>query len=479
MKIPDGVTIQQIVDQEQATTTVTPDTTPTTAPAQATATTAPSGKGTGGKNSAKALDARRQNTTTTAPPTAAAAPTATAPTVDAAPGAPTTTIPYKPKNQWGVDVTSSKFRELYQLDQAVTASKAQVTKPEDDKASATVVLLGAPDAKGNRVRYKLGPTLLTGSAIESASAGLVDGKWIVNPVFKDGKNGIDKFNAAAAKCNSGAAECPAVSGGTAGALAVVLDGNVISAPSINAATFQRDQIQISGSFTEQSAKDLALALRYGSLPVSLQPQTVQTVSATLGAGALRSGLIAGAVGLGLVILYILFYYRMLGLVTVGSLLLSSALLWVVIGNFGAWQGLTLSLAGIVGIIVSIGVSLDSSVVYFENLKEDVRRGRTLRSVVDRSFTDAYRTIAKADVSSLIGAVVLYSLSVGPVKGFAFFLALSTVLDLLMSYFFMRPATALLAKSKLGLRPGLFGIPIDPPGEPSAPIVDVTEEGGDE
>ena len=479
LKIPDGVTIQQIVDQEQATTTVTPDTTPTTAPAQATATTAPSGKGTGGKNSAKALDARRQNTTTTAPPTAAAAPTATAPTVDAAPGAPTTTIPYKPKNQWGVDVTSSKFRELYQLDQAVTASKAQVTKPEDDKASATVVLLGAPDAKGNRVRYKLGPTLLTGSAIESASAGLVDGKWIVNPVFKDGKNGIDKFNAAAAKCNSGAAECPAVSGGTAGALAVVLDGNVISAPSINAATFQRDQIQISGSFTEQSAKDLALALRYGSLPVSLQPQTVQTVSATLGAGALRSGLIAGAVGLGLVILYILFYYRMLGLVTVGSLLLSSALLWVVIGNFGAWQGLTLSLAGIVGIIVSIGVSLDSSVVYFENLKEDVRRGRTLRSVVDRSFTDAYRTIAKADVSSLIGAVVLYSLSVGPVKGFAFFLALSTVLDLLMSYFFMRPATALLAKSKLGLRPGLFGIPIDPPGEPSAPIVDVTEEGGDE
>ena len=472
LKIPDGVTIKQIIDQEQATTTVTPATTPTTAPAQASATTAPSGKGTGGKNSAKALDARRQNATTTAPPT-------TAPTVDAAPGAPTTTIPYKPKNQWGVDVTSSKFRELYQLDQAVTASKAAVTKPEDDKASATVVLLGAPDAKGNRVRYKLGPTLLTGSAIESASAGLVDGKWIVNPVFKDGKNGIDKFNAAAAKCNSGAAECPAVSGGTAGALAVVLDGNVISAPSINAATFQRDQIQISGSFTEQSAKDLALALRYGSLPVSLQPQTVQTVSATLGAGALRSGLIAGAVGLGLVILYILFYYRMLGLVTVGSLLLSSALLWVVIGNFGAWQGLTLSLAGIVGIIVSIGVSLDSSVVYFENLKEDVRRGRTLRSVVDRSFTDAYRTIAKADVSSLIGAVILYALSVGPVKGFAFFLALSTVLDLLMSYFFMRPATALLAKSKLGLRPALFGIPVDRPAESPAPIVDATEEGGDE
>ena len=156
-------------------------------------------------------------------------------------------------------------------------------------------------------------------------------------------------------------------------------------------------------------------------------------------------------------LFLIAYYRLLGLLTVGSLLCSSALLASIIRAFGEWQGLTLTLAGIVGIIVSIGVSLDSSVVYFENLKEDVRAGRTLRTTVGKSFTDAYGTIAKADFSSLIGATVLYVLSVGPVKGFAFYLALSTILDLVMAYFFLRPATALLARSGLGLRPALFGI----------------------
>ena len=410
----------------------------------------------------KGAAARRQSTTTTAAEaaTTTAAPTATTTT---APGTVTTTTVYVPKNQWGIDVTDANFAKLYQLDQAVNNDAEKATAPADDKADAEVVLLGQPDTDGTRVKYKLGPTLLTGRAIETASAGLANGKWVVNPVYKDGKDGIDLFNKAAALCNAGAPECPGIAAGEGGAqvgqLAVVLDGEVISAPAINAASFSRDQIQISGSFTEQSSKDLALALRYGSLPLELEPQTVQTVSATLGSGALRSGIIAGLIGLGVVVLYVIAYYRLLGAITVGSLILTAALLWAVVGLLGHYSGLALSLAGIVGIIVSIGVSLDSSVVYFENLKEDVMHGRSLRSAVDRSFDQAWGTIIKADVSSLIGAIILYVLSVGPVKGFAFYLALSTVIDLVLAYMFIRPATVLAARSKLGLRPALFGIPM--------------------
>ena len=258
----------------------------------------------------------------------------------------------------------------------------------------------------------------------------------------------------ASKCYNGDATCPTKQ------LAIVLDSSVISAPSINAASFSKDQIQISGSFTESSAKDLATSLRYGALPLTLEPQQVQTVSATLGSGALHAGLVAGAVGLGLVALFLLLYYRLLGLVTLGSLSISAMLLWTIIAFLGEHVGLTLTLAGIVGIIVSIGVSLDSSVVYFENLKEDVRNGKTMRTAVDRSYKVAFATIVKADVSSLIGAGVLYFLSIGPVRGFAFYLGLSTVLDLVTSYFFTRPAVSYLGKTSIGLKPSRFGIPID-------------------
>lgn len=480
LKIPDGVTAAQIFADEQtkqeainpSPTTTVPGAVPgstaapsTVAPTTAPPTTAaPSGDGTGGKSSAKVARIRNQ-TGTTVPPTTV--PPTTAPTAGATttvPGGVTTTTVFKPLNQYGIDVSAEKFAELYQLENAVTAADQKVTEPEDDAADKAVVLLGVKDKTGERLKYQLGPTMLTGRAIEDASAGLSNGQWIVNPVFKSGKDGIDLFNAAAAKCNAGATECPATTtnsdtGGQIGALAVVLDGTVLSAPGIQASTFSRDQIRISGSFDEKSANDLALALRYGSLPIELEPQQVQTVSATLGTGALRAGLISGMVGLGLVMIYMLFYYRLLGAITIGSLVLSGMMLWAVIGALGHYQGLSLSLAGIVGIIVSIGVSLDSSIVYFENLKEDVVNGRSLRSVVGRSFDQAFGTIVKADVSSLIGAVILYLLSVGPVKGFAFYLGLSTILDLVLAYWFIRPATVLASRSKLGLRPALFGIPV--------------------
>ncbi len=490
-KIPDKVTAEQIYTDEHkndpppatASTSVTPGSTPATTPATvapattAAASTVPPGAGTGGGRSLKGRVQAPTTTTTAATTTTSAKSGSTTTTAKTGGSTTTTTIKATPKNQWGVDTTDPAFLRLGTLEAEVAQSKIELTPPEKDDRDKEVVLLGRPGKGGARERYKLGPTLLTGTAIEDAQATISGGQWIVNPKFKDGKNGIDLFNAAAAKCFSGdPAICPTKR------LAVVLDGVVVSGPpTIQAASFARDSIQISGSFKEQDARDLALALRYGSLPLTLEPQQVQTVSATLGSGALHAGLLAGIIGLALVCAYIVFYYRLLGLMTVCELCLTAMTLWVIIAYFGEHQGLTLTLAGIVGIVVSIGVSLDSSVVYFENLKENVRGGRQMRSTVDRSFDHAFKTIVKADLSSLIGAIILYTLSVGPVRGFAFYLGLSTLIDLATSYFFMRNATALLAKSKLGSRPGIFGIPLGSSlrSEPdAAPAVAVaTNEGG--
>ena len=244
-----------------------------------------------------------------------------------------------------------------------------------------------------------------------------------------------------------------------GQLAIVLDGRVVSAPNINAESFQADAISISGSFDEGEAKDLALVLRYGSLPVELEAQQTQSVSASLGKDALDAGVTAGIIGLALVFLYMVIYYRLLGFVAILSLLISASLLWTIIAYLGENQGLALTLAGVTGIMVSIGVAVDSNVVFYEHLKEDVARGRSLRTAVDGSFASAFSTIVKADIASLIGAAILYFLTVGPVRGFALYLGMSTMLDLVASYFFMRPLAVMLVKSKrLQDRPRLFGMP---------------------
>jgi preprotein translocase subunit SecD len=306
------------------------------------------------------------------------------------------------------------------------------------------------------VTYKVGPVGLTGSALDTARASLGEsGQWVVQPVFKDNADGIGKFNAAGAQCYAKAATCPS------GQLAIVLDGRVISAPSINAASFKADQIEISGSFNERTAKDLATALKYGALPVEFEKQQAQIVSATLGRDALHAGLVAGVVGLILAGLYMVAFYRLLGLFAVLKLSIEGALLWAVISYLGTSSGLALTLAGITGIVVSIGVSLDSNVVYYEHLKEDIQNGRSLRSATDHSFVSAFSTIVKADVASLIGAVILWWLTVGPVRGFAFYLGLSTLLDLVTSWAYMRPVVKFATNRKSLLRrPGLLGLPAE-------------------
>lgn len=334
--------------------------------------------------------------------------------------------------------------------------------PELDVADQPATL---PQCEGDQLVavYQLGPTMLTGEALEGANAVLApNGQWVVNPTFRSGAEGIDAFNTAATACFSGQATCPTKQ------LAIVLDGRVISAPSINEPTFQRDQIQISGDFSEGEAKDLATALKYGALPVELEQQQAQIVSATLGRDALDAGLWAGVVGLAIVAVYMLAFYRILGALAMAKLTVEAALIWSIISYLGENSGLALTLAGVTGLIVSIGVSVDSNVVYYEHLKDDVRHGRTIRSATDKSFAVAYRTILAANIASLIGAVILYWLTVGPVRGFAFYLGLATLLDLIAAYFFMRPAVSSVTRSDLVNRhPRWFGLPEEPAMPPTS------------
>ena len=387
-----------------------------------------------------------------------------------------------------------RFRPLYQevlADDPFSNQSLALCAPElADDAEALTGLFHDPtpdadadecmvavDRAGAGVRYLLGPApllvdqqrspgaRLTGEVIDTAAARLQVVRWVVNISFRSGSPGIDDFNALAAECANGTDVCPPTgigetTGAFVGRVAVEVDGIVQSAPVVEIANFDRGEVVIEGgAMTEQTAKDLALVLRFGSLPVELTPQESRIVSSTLGEDALDAGIVAGVIGLGLVSLYLLAYYRLLGVVAIASLAISGALLWTMISWLGETQGLALTLAGVTGLIVSIGVSVDSNVVYFEHLKEDFRAGRTVRSAVERAFPIAFSTIVKADVASLIAALVLYFLTVGQVKGFALFLGLATVLDLVATYFFMGPVIRMMARRDLmSNHPRRFGIP---------------------
>ena len=332
--------------------------------------------------------------------------------------------------------------------------------PEGEVAADSEVVLPQYDDDRNIVlRYQLGPTAVAGDGLEGAVAQFHSFiGWHVAPTFRPGTEGIDLFNEVSRRCHSRVPSCPT------GQVAIELDNEIVSAPSVQADNaifepFERSGITISGGFSEEEARDVALVLDYGALPVELEAQQSQIVSASLGTDALSAGVLAGLIGLGLVSLYLLIYYRLLGLVAIASLGLSGAMLWTIIAWLGESQGLALTLAGVTGLIVAIGVSVDSNVVYFEHLKEDVRSGRTLRSAVDRAFPVAFSTIVKADFASLIAAAVLYFLTVGQVRGFALYLGLATILDLVATYFFMGPLIGLMARGAgLYAHPGRFGIP---------------------
>jgi len=229
-------------------------------------------------------------------------------------------------------------------------------------------------------------------------------------------------------------------------VAIVLDGLVKSAPRINE-PIRGGSAQITGNFSQVESQELANVLKYGSLPLAFDRGEVQQVSPTLGSDQLSAGLLAGALGLGLVLLYSLLYYRGLGFITVGSLTVAAGLIYLLVLLLGEWIGFTLTLAGIAGIIVAIGITADSFIVYFERIRDELREGRSLRSAVESGWARARRTIMVADSVSIIAAVLLYFLAVGGVRGFAFTLGLTTLVDLIVIFAFTKPMMTILAKWK--------------------------------
>jgi preprotein translocase subunit SecD len=229
-------------------------------------------------------------------------------------------------------------------------------------------------------------------------------------------------------------------------IAVVLDGNVVTAPETNGA-IPGGTFQVTGNFTQAEATQLANVLTYGSLPLNFEILTADTVSASLGRAQLDGGLIAAAIGLGLVVIYSFLYYRGLGLVSVFSLVIAGTIALLAVMLLTKYQNFALELAGIAGLIVAIGITADSFVVFFERLRDEVREGKALRPAVEAGWKRARRTILVSDTVSFIAAVLLYYFSIGEVKGFAYTLGLTTIIDVVVVFLFTKPMVTILARTK--------------------------------
>ena len=304
--------------------------------------------------------------------------------------------------------------------------------------------LATCDSQGNK--YFLAPSVIDGKDVTNAIAspveanGVPTGQWEIDLTF-DSK-GKGEFSTETATLYS------QYSGQTgSGQFAIVLDGVVESAPVVNQGAITTGSATISGSFTEAQASQLATTLNYGSLPLNFTQSQVSIVSPTLGGSELEGGLIAGAIGLGLVFLYVIVYYRGLSIAAISSLVIAAALTYSLACLFGPLIGFTLSLEGVAGLIVAIGITADSFVVFFERLRDELREGKSLRSAVRQGWIRARRTIIASDMVTLIAAVVLYELTVGSVQGFAFTLGLSTVIDLLVVFVYTMPMVTLFARTR--------------------------------
>ncbi len=373
---------------------------------------------------------KRSTTTTTAPST----PSTTADVTPALPTACTAHYQLVTSNLTGTAGSSTGVR--YDVGPTPSLAAYKSTPATRDTPKQTVLLPGLRSGSTGD-RYLLGPAELDGTAVHKATAEQTTlGKWVVDMSMTS--SGLTGWNTMAKKYFHEV-------------IGIELDGVVQSAPLTlpTATAFTTfSSVQISGTFTQQEAQTLALALNYGSLPVKLTELTTQTVSPTLGSAALDAGLGAGIAGLLLVLLYTIFYYRLLGIVVLSGLAVTAALLWSIISLLGHTAlAPSFDLAGVTGIIVSIGITVDSYIVYFERLKDETRSGRTVRTSVDRGFRSAWRTVLAADTVSFAAAVILYLVAVGDVKGFAFFLGLSTLVDVVMTYFFTRPLVSLLGQNE--------------------------------
>jgi preprotein translocase subunit SecD len=294
--------------------------------------------------------------------------------------------------------------------------------------------------------YLLAPSIISGDQIENANSGMDQhsGGYIVDVQFKSGAaNTWADFTAAHIGTQT----------------AFTLDSQVVSAPQIREA-IPGGRTQITGGdppFTASSAKELANVLKYGSLPLSFESSEAQTVSATLGLTSLRAGLIGGAIGLGLVLLYSLLYYRVLGVLTALSLAASGAMVFAILVLLGRYINYTLDLAGIAGLIIGIGTTADSFVVFFERIKDEIREGKSFRSAIPRGWRRARKTILSGNAVTFLAAAVLYFLAIGQVKGFAFTLGLTTALDTLVVFLVTWPLVYLAGNSKTLAKPAYNGL----------------------
>jgi preprotein translocase subunit SecD len=308
-------------------------------------------------------------------------------------------------------------------------------------------------------RFVLGPAEMTGSIVKSATANLnsQDDEWEVDLSFtSEGQTLFNKYATAHYQCYEQDPSNPPY----CAQQAIELDATVESNPAIEAASFPTGAT-INGStadpFTSDQASSLATALNYGSLPVRFVAQDINTISPQIGTDSLKAGAIAGGIAVLLVLLYLLVYYRSLGVVVLIQILMSGALLYAITTLLSVTSNEALTLSGVIGLIVSVGVTADSCVVYFERLKEEIRSGRTVRTSVEKGFGRAFRTILAADFSAFMAALVLYSLTVGDVRGFAFFLGLATLLNVITTYFFTRPFVILLGRRAALGQGGVLGI----------------------
>lgn len=307
---------------------------------------------------------------------------------------------------------------------------------------------------GDTVGFPTGADI-TDARAQFSSTGL-GGQWVVVPEFT--AEGGEKFRESTAYLASYPPGDPRRQ------LAIVVDGVVSSAPAVANEVSPTEGLDPNaviitvgiGEDAERDAQDLAAILRYGALPTTFERERVESVSATLGADSLQAGLLAGLAGLFLVVSYMLFYYRSLGIISLVGLTVFGSFLVGTIILLGQTQGTTLTLAGVTGVIVSIGITLDSYVVYFERTKEEYRHGRALRPSISHAFTGAFRTIITGDTVTFLAAILLFMLAVGQVKGFALTLGIATVIDVIVAYIFTRPAAYLMARGPLG-DGGVFSI----------------------
>ncbi|MFI8102974.1 protein translocase subunit SecD [Streptomyces sp. NPDC086023] len=325
-----------------------------------------------------------------------------------------------------------QFAALDCTKEAVRANAGKNAKPTEP-----TVACGLNNA-GQWSKWLLGPVEVDGQDVSDAK-GVLDPQramWIVQLKFTD--KGADKF----AKTTGALAAKQSPQN----QFAIVLDGEVISDPSVSTA-ITGGNAEISGGFTQQSAQDLGNMLSYGALPLSFQEDSVTTVTAALGGEQLKAGLIAGAIGLALVVIYLVAYYRGLAFIAIISLLVSAILTYTIMALLGKGIGFALNLPAVCGAIVAIGITADSFIVYFERIRDEVREGRTLRPAVERAWPRARRTILVSDFVSFLAAAVLFIVTVGKVQGFAFTLGLTTLLDVVVVFLFTKPIMTLLARTK--------------------------------